>query len=143
MEGTSVTEIHRYPLRPEGYEEPLFPTPNSRKAVMEHLREAPWLYRASELPQHTGEVAHVREEPVKIEGDGSRAKVIRLGGGRRCGWKRRRVVEVLDRWREVEGWWNEEKDIDRLLFRVLLSGGEVVDLARDRSGGWVLAGVAD
>ena len=143
MEGTSVAEIHRYSLRPEGYEEPLFPTPSSRKEIAEHLLEAPWLYRASDLMGHTGEVAHIREEAVKIEGDGSWTRVIRLGGGRRCGWKRRRVVEVLDRWREVEGWWNEEKGTDRLLFRVLLSGCEVVDLARDRSGGWVLAGVVD
>ena len=143
MEGTSVAEIHRYSLRPEGYEEPLFPTPSSRKEIAEHLLEAPWLCRASNLMGHTGEVAHVREESVKIEGDGSWARVIRLGGGRRCSWKRRRVVEVLDRWRDVEGWWDEERHTDRLLFRVLLSGGEVVDLARERSGGWVLVGVAD
>ena len=143
MERTSVAEIHRYPLRPEGYEEPLFPTPSSRQAVMEHLLEAPWLYRASDLAGHTREVAHIYEKPVKIETSGDKARVIRLGGGRRGGWKRRLVVEILDRWREVEGWWDEERHTDRLLFRVLLSGGEVVDLARDRSGGWVLAGVVD
>ena len=143
MEGTSVAEIHHYPLRPEGYEEPLFPTPNSRKAIMEHLLETPWLYRASDLTGHTGEVPHIHEEPVKIETCGDRVTVVRLGRGRRCGWKKRRVVEILDRWREIEGWWDKERHTDRLLFRVLLSGGEVVDLARERSRGWVLVGVAD
>lgn len=143
MEGTSVAEIHRYPLRPEGYEESLFPTPASRRTVAEHLLKAPWLHRASELTGHTGEVAHVREEPVEIKASGDRVRITRLGRGRRCGWKRRRVVEVLDRWREIEGWWDEEQHTDQLLFRVLLSGGEVVDLARRRSGGWVLVGVMD
>ncbi len=143
MEGTSVAEIHRYPLRPEGYEEPLFPTPNSRKAIMDHLLEAPWLYKASDLKGHTGEVAHLREEPVEIQASDGQAKITRPGKGRRCGWKKRRVVEVLDRWREIEGWWDEEQHTNRLLFRVVLSGGEVVDLARERSGGWVLVGVVD
>ncbi len=34
---TSVSEIHGYPLRPEGFEEPLFPSRESRLAVGEHL----------------------------------------------------------------------------------------------------------
>ncbi len=143
MEGTSVAEIHHYPLRPEGYEEPLFPTPNSRKAIMEHLLETPWLYRASDLTGHTGEVPHIHEEPVKFETCGDRVTVVRLGRGRRCGWKKRRVVEVLDRWREVRRWWDEEEYTDRLLFRIMISGGEVVDLARERPGGWSLVGVVD
>ena len=143
MRETSLAEIHHYPLQPEGYEEPLFPTPSSRQAVMEHLLEAPWLYRASDLAGHTGEVAHIREEPVEIESNRSQVKVLRLTRSRRCGWKRGRVVEVLDRWREVRRWWDEEEHTDRLLFRVMLSGGEVVDLARERSGGWVLVGMAD
>ena len=43
---TSVAEIHAYPARPEGFEEPLFPTRESRLAVAEHLLRAPWLGRA-------------------------------------------------------------------------------------------------
>ena len=43
----SVSEIHCYPLRPEGFEEPLFPTRESRLAVLDHLLRAPWLSRAS------------------------------------------------------------------------------------------------
>ncbi len=69
------------------------------------------------------------------------------GCGRRCrhehGW--RWVVEVLDRWREVQGWWGEG-GVDRRVYRVLLAGGVVVDLARERRGGskgWLLVGVAD
>ena len=146
MEGRSVTEIHRYPLRPEGYEEPLFPTPKSRKSVMEHLLKALWLYRASDLKErstHTGEVTHVRQEPVEVEATGGLVRVVRSGRSRRCSWRRRKVVEILDRWRLVGYWWDEEKHTDRLLFRVLLSGDEVVDLARERSGRWILVGVVD
>src|SRR5215212_9901454 len=46
---TTVSEIHRYPLRPPGFEEPLFPTREFRRAVAEHLASAPWLSRGSEL----------------------------------------------------------------------------------------------
>jgi hypothetical protein len=49
VKGVGVSEIHRYPLRPEGFEEPLFPTATSRKAVAAHLLRAPWLRRASEV----------------------------------------------------------------------------------------------
>jgi hypothetical protein len=52
-------------------------------------------------------------------------------------------VRVLDRWREVGLWWDEGRRTDRLVFRVLLSGGVVVELARERGGGWSLAGLAD
>jgi hypothetical protein len=63
--------------------------------------------------------------------------------GRRCTWRRRWVVEVLDRWREVGGWWAEERGTNRFIFRVLLSGGVVADLARERSGDWILVGMVD
>ena len=56
-------------------------------------------------------------------------------------------MEVLDRWREVRGWWDED-GVDRRVYRVLLDGpcgGSVADLAREcgLSGGWLLVGVAD
>jgi hypothetical protein len=52
------------------------------------------------------------------------------------------VVEVLERWREVRAWWNEDAGVDRTVVRVLLSDGAVVGLARESSG-WFLVGVAD
>jgi hypothetical protein len=55
--GTSVSEIHRYPLRPEGFAEHLFPTRESRLAVGKHLLEAPWLSRASEAVPAPGAFA--------------------------------------------------------------------------------------
>jgi hypothetical protein len=143
VEATSVSEIHCYPLRPEGFEEPLFPTDASRRAVAEHLLEAPWLMRASELKGCAGEAAHSSEEPVRLEVCRGRAEVVRCCAGRRCSWRRSRVLEVLDRWRVVDGWWDENRHTDRLVFRVLLSGGAVVDLARERLGGWSLVGVVD
>ena len=137
----TVTEIHRYPTRPEGYEEPLFPTPESRREVAAHLLRSSWLGRASELRGRAGEAAHVLEEPVELTRDfRGRAELVRPRGWR-CS-RRRRVVEVLDRWREVRGWWNEGLRVTRTVFRVLLSDGAVVDLARERSG-WSLVGLVD
>ena len=144
---TTVSEIHRYPLRPEGFEEPLFPTAESRKAVAEHLASAPWLYRASELLGRSGQAAHSREEPAHVlrRGDGRAYLVRRCGDWRRKGSLcKRRVVRVLERWREVGPWWDAERRVDRLVFRVLLAGGAVVDLALERaSGKWLVVGVVD
>jgi hypothetical protein len=54
------------------------------------------------------------------------------------------VVRVLERWREIGSWWEAEGGVDRLVFRVLLAGGPVVDLALERtSGEWLLVGVVD
>jgi hypothetical protein len=137
---TSVSEIHRYPLRPPGFEEPLFPTAASRRVVMGHLLEAPWLRRASELGRCAGETAHAPEEPVNLRVSHGQAEVVRPHTGR-C--SRRRVLEILERWREVERWWDGDRCKDRFVFRVLLSGGVVVDLTREKSGGWLLVGVVD
>jgi hypothetical protein len=141
--GIDVSEIHAYPSRPEGFEEPLFPTAESNRKVVEHLLNAPWLSRASELMGRTGEAAHALDEPVELDDSREQTELVRPNAPRRCSWKRRRVVEVLDRWREVGEWWDEDYHVDRLVFRVLLSGGVVVDLARERSGGWFLVGMVD
>ena len=145
----SVAEIHAYPVRPEGFEEPLFPTRESRRAVAEHLLRAPWLVRASELtkPKLGGRSVHARREPVELGNGPGRAGISWASGGRGRR-KRRLVVKVLDRWREVGRWWDEEAAVDRSIFRVLLSCGSVVDLARERRGGgdperWFLVGVED
>lgn len=135
MLGIEVSEIHAYPLRPEGFEEPLFPMPESRRAVAEHLLRAPWLSRASELEGKGGQAVHVRWESVEVENRCGRVRVLWASGKR---W----VVEVLDRWREVRSWWNEDTGVDRVVVRVLLSDGAVVDLARQGSG-WFLVGVVD
>ena len=60
----SVSEIHRYPPRPAGFVEPLFATEESRREIAEHLLDAPWLSRASELPEKGGSAVHSAEEPV-------------------------------------------------------------------------------
>ena len=62
----TVSEIHRYPLRPPGFEEPLFATARSRRAVAEHLARATWLSRGSDLRRGSGQAAHSREEPVHV-----------------------------------------------------------------------------
>jgi hypothetical protein len=140
----TVSEIQRYPSRPPGFEEPLFPTAESRKIVAEHLANAPWLSRGSELHRGSGRAAHSREEPAHVlwRADGRAYLIRRCGKGRRT--RKRRVVRVLERWREVGPWWDEEVRVDRLVFRVLLAGGAVVDLALERaSGEWLVAGVVD
>jgi hypothetical protein len=54
------------------------------------------------------------------------------------------VVRVLERWREVSSWWEAKGGVGRLVFRVLLAGGAIVDLALERaSGEWLVAGVVD
>ena len=145
MLAVDVPDIHRHPTRPEGLEEPLFPTSASKRAVAEHLLEAPWLCRASELEgRRTGEAAHALQEPVGLRRSPRLVELVRpLGGRRRCSRQRERVVEVLDRWREIRGWWDEDHYVDRVVFRALLSGGLTVDLALERSGGWSLVGVVD
>jgi hypothetical protein len=147
--GIEVSEIHAYPLRPKGFEEPLFPTPDSKKTVAKHLLEAPWLSRASDLEGQAGGAAHALEEPVELRQFLRQTEIVRLGRDRRrcrSSWNRRRVEKVLDRWRLVDGWWDEEDHhyvVDRVILRVLLSDGAVVDLARERTGGWLLVGVVD
>jgi hypothetical protein len=138
----SVSEIHRYPLRPDGFQEPLFPTGESRRAVGDHLLRAPWLSRASEMEGRGGQAAHARRESVEVESHHGCVRVSRASGLRRCR-RERRVVEVLGRWREVGAWWDPERATERSLFRVLLSDGAVVDLAREAGGAWSLVGVAD
>jgi len=145
LPGTTVSEIHRYPLRPPGFEEPLFATRESRRAVAEHLASAPWLSRGSELRRGSGQAVHSREEPAHVlrRADGRAYLVRRCPNGRRC-TRKRQVARVLERWREVGPWWDAERGVDRLVFRVLLAGGAVVDLALERaSGEWLLVGVAD
>lgn len=137
----SVSEIHGYPLRPEGFEEPLFPGATSKRVVAEHLLRAPWLSRASEIEGRGGQAVHARRESVEIEKHRGRVRVSWASGKRRCR-KKRWVAEVLDRWREIRAWWDEDAGVDRTVVRVLLSDGAVVDLAHESSG-WLLVGVAD
>jgi hypothetical protein len=109
---------------------------------MAHFLEAPWLSRASELPRGVGESARAVREPVRLLRARGRVELVRTARHRR-GPVRRRVVEVLERWREVRAWWDEEAGTDRLVFRVLLAGGTVAELALERPGGWLLVGVVD
>ena len=138
----SVSEIHCYPLRPEGFEEPLFPTRESRLAILDHLLRTPWLSRASEMEERGGQAAHARWEPVELENRHGSVRVTWASDRRRCR-KRRHVVEVLGRWREVRAWWDETRAKNRSLARLLLSDGSVVDLARENGGEWFLVGVTD
>lgn len=138
----SVSAIHSYPSRPEGFEEPLFPTTTARQTVMEHFLKAPWLIQASELKGHAGETVHALVESVEIKKSEGYSYVMRPHGGR-YSWRRRRVVEVLERWRDVRGWWEEDGHANRIVFRLLLAGGAVVDVAQEHSGGWLLVGIVD
>ncbi len=44
----SVSEIHRHPLRPPGFAEPLFLGRAAKKEIAEHLACSGWLGKASE-----------------------------------------------------------------------------------------------
>ena len=141
MSGTTVSEVHRYPLRPPGFEEPLFPTPESKRAVADRLARASWLARASEVRRkNTGKTAHRREKPAHVVVRKEGQAYLSRRFGRRA--RKRRVVGVLERWREVRRWWDRERHMDRFLFRVLLLGGAVVDSALERSSGeWIMVEV--
>jgi hypothetical protein len=139
---SSVTEIHGYPRRPPGFEAPLYPTRESKREIMAHFLEAPWLSRASELSHGVGESAHAAREPVRLVGARGRVDLVRPVR-RRHGPVRRRVVRVLECWREVRAWWDDKTRTDRLIFRVLLAGGAVAELALECSGEWFLVGMAD
>lgn len=141
---SEAPEIHRYPLRPEGFEEPLFQTKASRVEIMEHFLASDWLCKASDM-HSAGEGAPERlpGAPVRVVKRLGGVEVHRVGRGpcrRRFSWKRARIVEVIERSREVSCWWDESACVDRYVFKVLLSTGAVVDLALEESGEWFLLG---
>lgn len=104
MEAT-VSEIHAYPLRPEGYAEPLFHTQESRKEILEHLARSRWLGKASEISRGR----RCKERTPRMDVEAQPAK------------------RVLASWREVDRWWEEGGGVDRLCHLVrTTSGGEEV-----------------
>lgn len=187
MEAT-VTEIHEYPARPAGYSEPLFGGPENSRQIMEHFLEASWLKRASEYAALSSKVTNVASGsgralsepwPVRVyrkrgltvlKIDDSTKQSLRQSLGqrrkaRRCGVRggvRGGAIAikcVIERWREVCEWWANDGGRDLCVYRVELSSGAVVDLARDRSmvdggpdygepgdgepGRWLLVGIPD
>lgn len=149
MGAASVSEIRRYPPKPEGVAEPLWETREWKKSVADHLAASRWLCRASESEARrgSGQTAHAVGEPVYILVRDRGSFVVRCAPPRRSrSWRKRRIVEVIDLWREVRSWWSGEDAVDRLVARVLLAGGLVVDLAKRRLGEldeWTLIGVSD
>lgn len=138
----SVSEIHRHPLRPPGFAEPLFLGRAAKKEIAEHLSESSgWLGKAAEAERPPGRRCHVLRRP-----DGA-AYLVRQGSSRlarRQGFAKRRVARVLERWREVREWWEPKRRVDRLVFRFLLSGGAVEDVALERTTGeWLWVGTLD
>lgn len=90
----TVTEIHEYPLRPEGYAEPLFHGPASRKEIMDHLAESGWLSRASEAV--TEAITNARASPSFPSRESPEAA----------------AYKVLASWREVDRWWEPDGGVD-------------------------------
>lgn len=175
MEST-VTEIHEYPLRSGGYVEPLFGSAGKDREVMEHFLQAPWLGRASEYAVQTSGYfsgsGRSLAEPLEVRLFKERGcTVMRLrppgeGAGsyprrrvRRCSVRSGAIRRVLDSWREVYGWWEKGGGRDLIVYRIELSSGAIVDLARDlsygdeqetrifqdpvRPGRWLLVGIPD
>ena len=96
---TSIREIHDYPLRPEGFQEPLFLTPEARREVLEHLAGSDWLFRASECGRLKSRVRGANVAPVN------------------------RIGRVLASWREVDRWWEPDGGIDAIWRLVELDSG--------------------
>ncbi|MGB3633596.1 MAG: hypothetical protein WA982_06115 [Rubrobacteraceae bacterium] len=136
----STKEIHGHPLRPSGFAEPLFLGREDKKEIAEYLSRSNWLGKVSEASDPEARPCHVYR--------GASGEAWLVGPGcKRSQWRRRtrkrRVARVIERWREVRCWWEPEGGTDRLLFRVLLSGGVVADVALDRRYGWSLVRVLD
>jgi len=110
MEAT-VSEIHRHPLRPEGYEEPLFHSHKSRKEILEHLARSRWLGKASELP--------VRRLGARAYDSRSAA----YPGSQSSRGAKDPVSRVLASWREVDRWWEPEGEVDRVCYLVRTARG--------------------
>lgn len=100
-----VSEIHKYPLRPAGYTEPLFHSRESRKEILEHFVKGGWLWRASEAPE--------APEAPEVTEVCSGSDPVRASPGR-CGSKLAdaRVSQVLASWREVDRWWEPDGGVD-------------------------------
>ena len=96
----TVSEIHAYPLRPEGFEEPLFHTRQSRRKILEHLAASEWLDRASEAPRPSARPSK------KMQGDTSRQE-----------------RRILASWREVDRWWRPDGGVDRVCYLLRRAGG--------------------
>ena len=133
----TVSEIHRYPVRPPGFEEPLFATAESRRTIAEHLASARALPGVGTARREWPGRSSLREPAHVLRRADGRAYLVRRCGKecRKGSLRKRRVVRVLERWREVGSWWDAELSVDRLVFRVLLAGGAVVDLALERPRG--------
>ena len=159
MEAT-VKEIHEYPARPPGYVEPLFGGLGTNKKIMEHFLRVSWLMRASEHAalssafvsgsgRALAEPWSVRVYPenglpvVQVMDPVGRRKA------RRCGVWGGAIKRVIERWREVCSWWEDSGGRDLDVYRVELSSGAVVDLARNKAvadgepGRWLLVGIPD
>ncbi len=143
----AVSEIHRYPVRPEGFAEPLFLTSEHRKEIAEHLAASGWLSKASEASSSPPDRASPEQRCHLLRRADGVCLVRRESKGQGRGrprWRKQRVREVLERWRDVRDWWEPAGGADLLLFRVLLCGGVVLDLAYERaSRQWSVAGVVD
>jgi len=155
MEAT-VSEIHAYPMRPRDFLEPLFWSMETKREVMEHFLEASWIKRAS-VTRSSGDgvAAHAfadsRREAVELRRRPEGRLELLRGCTETKGTKRRRsrklVVGLVERWREVRNWWEGAGATDVYVYRFVLAGGSVVDVARDPHvkgvGEWTLVGIVD
>jgi hypothetical protein len=114
---TTVSEIHAYPLRPEGYAEPLFHDSKSRKEILEHFARSGWLSRASEAPE-APVIPKVTEVTEVCSAPGP-ARVSLAASSR--GRSEMEESQVLASWREVDRWWEPDCGVD-VIWRLVESG---------------------
>jgi hypothetical protein len=104
----TASEIHAYPLRPDGYAEPLFHSRRSRQEILEHFARSGWLSRASEAPR-TPEVCSLAE-PTRVSAATSSTGPVGVEASR-----------VIASWREVDRWWEPGGGVD-VVWRLVESG---------------------
>lgn len=89
MEAT-VSEIHAYPLRPEGFAEPLFHSHKSRQQILDHLARSDWLFRASQARS-----PEAPRPPRTLTDDAAKE-----------------TARIIASWREVDRWWQHDGGVD-------------------------------
>lgn len=112
----TVTEIHEYPLRPEGYAEPLFHSHESRKEILDHFARSSWLSRGIELEE-------TREAPRPARTPSRASTAIR---------------EVLASWREVDRWWETGGGVD-VVWRLVEDRGGRQEVRAEQAPGRIAA----
>lgn len=135
-------DIKHYNFHPPDERLTLFPTTESKSAVVVQLLEARWLSRAAALgagSRTETSLGKRYDEPAAVRwDDDARTPAAFI-------WRRRNWVidEILATWVIEKYWWDDVRRASRSYWRVIAGGG-VFDLYFDRiAGRWFMGAALD